>query len=100
MTNDYQNTKPQKIRFHVTAGEENIDLVNDLIQHFAKAKDYGVTYHKIKQRGKTPLIDLHCEIYEKNNTSFYRVLDYLVGSFNKDQLNEIEATLIHQFGES
>lgn len=65
MTNDYQNTKPQKIRFHVTAGEENIDLVNDLIQHFAKAKDYGVSFHKIKQRGKTPLVDLHCEIYER-----------------------------------
>ena len=41
-----------------------------------------------------------CGILEKNNTSFYRVLDYLVGSFNKDQLNETEATLIHQFGES
>ena len=35
---DYQNTKPQKIRFHVTAGAENIDLVNDLIGHLAKAK--------------------------------------------------------------
>ncbi len=69
MTNDYQNTKPQKIRFHVTAGEENIDLVNDLIQHFAKAKDYGVSFHKIKQRGKTPLVDLHCEIYERLQTS-------------------------------
>mgnify|MGYP001216381436 FL=1 len=41
-----------------------------------------------------------CRIYEKNNTSFYRVLDYLVGSFNKDQLKEIEQTLIHQFGEN
>ncbi len=40
-----------------------------------------------------------CRIHEKNNSSFYRVLDYLVGSFNKDQLKEIEATLKHQFGE-
>ena len=35
-----------------------------------------------------------CRIYEKNNTSFYRVLDYLVGSFNKDQLKEIFKTSI------
>ena len=41
-----------------------------------------------------------CRLYEKNNTSFYRVLDYLVGSFNKDQLKEIEQTLVHQFGEN
>ena len=40
-----------------------------------------------------------CRIYEKNNISFYKVLDYLVGSFNKDQLTEIEATLKHQFGD-
>ena len=57
---DYQNTKPQKIRFHVTAGAENIDLVNDLIGHLAKAKDYEVTFHKNKQRGRTPLHDLPC----------------------------------------
>ena len=55
---DYQNSKPQKIRFHVTAGAENIDLVDDLIGHLAKAKDYEVTFHKIKQRGRTPLVDL------------------------------------------
>ena len=36
---DYQNSKPQKIRFHVTAGADNIDLVDDLIGHLAKAKD-------------------------------------------------------------
>ena len=65
MTNDYQNTKPQKIRFHVTAGEENIDLVDDLIKKFAGAYGYETSYHKIKQRGKTPLVDLHCEIYER-----------------------------------
>ena len=65
MTNDYQNTKPQKIRFHVTAGAENIELINDLIQHFEKAKDYEVTFHKIKQRGRTPLHDLHQEICER-----------------------------------
>ena len=61
----YQNTKPQKIRFHVTAGAENIDLVNDLIGHLAKAKDYEVTFHKNKQRGRTPLHDLHIELTER-----------------------------------
>tara|TARA_B100001564_G_C20181080_1_gene464054 strand:+ start:285 stop:485 length:201 start_codon:yes stop_codon:yes gene_type:complete len=65
MTNDYKNTKPQKIRFHVTAGAENIELVNDLLKHFAKAKDYEVTFHKIKQRGRTPLHDLQQEITER-----------------------------------
>ena len=62
---DYQNTKPQKIRFHVTAGAENIDLVNDLIGHLAKSKDYEVTFHKNKQRGRTPLHDLHIELTER-----------------------------------
>ena len=65
MNNNYQNTKPQKIRFHVTAGAENIALVNDLIKHLAKAKDYEVTFHKIKQRGRTPLVDLHKELTER-----------------------------------
>ena len=65
MTNNYQNTKPQKIRFHVTAGAENIALVNDLIGHLAKSKDYEVTFHKIKQRGRTPLHDLHTELTER-----------------------------------
>ena len=65
MNNDYQNIKPQKIRFHVTAGAENIDLVDDLIGHLAKAKDYEVTFHKIKQRGRTPLHDLHTELTER-----------------------------------
>ena len=46
-------------------GAENIELINDLIQHFAKAKDYEVTFHKIKQRGRTPLHDLHQEICER-----------------------------------
>ena len=65
MSNDYQNTKPQKIRFHVTAGSENIELVNDLIGHLAKAKDYEVTFKKIKQRGRTPLWDSHHELTER-----------------------------------
>ena len=39
--------------------------VDDLIKKFAGAYGYGTTYHKIKQRGKTPLVDLHCEIYER-----------------------------------
>ena len=38
MTNDYQNTKPQKIRFHVTAGEENIDLVQRSYTTLCKGK--------------------------------------------------------------
>ena len=62
---DYQNIKPQKIRFHVTAGAENIDLIDDLIGHLAKSKDYEVTFHKIKQRGRTPLVDLHTELTER-----------------------------------
>ena len=64
MNNDYQNTKPQKIRFHVTAGAENIDLVNDLIEKFADAYGYEVTFNKNKQRGRTPLRDLHKELTE------------------------------------
>jgi len=48
---------------------------------------------------KTRIYTKLCRIYEKNNTSFYRVLDYLVDSFDQDQLKEIENTLIHQFGD-
>ena len=40
-----------------------------------------------------------CRLYERNNTSFYWVLDSLVSTFNKDQLDQIEDDLKHQFGE-
>ena len=40
-----------------------------------------------------------CRLYERNNPSFYRVLDSLVSAFNKDQLDQIEDDLKHQFGE-
>ena len=40
-----------------------------------------------------------CRLYERNNTSFYKVLDSLVSAFNKDQLDQIEDNLKHQFGE-
>tara|TARA_R100000231_G_scaffold36718_1_gene32387 strand:- start:99 stop:272 length:174 start_codon:yes stop_codon:yes gene_type:complete len=41
-----------------------------------------------------------CRLYEKNDQSFYDVLDSLVGIFNKDQLNQVEDILVNQFGET
>ena len=41
-----------------------------------------------------------CRVYEKNDQSFYDVLDSLVDIFNEDQLNQIEDILVNQFGEN
>ena len=38
-----------------------------------------------------------CRLYEKNDQSFYDVLDSLVGIFNKDQLNWVESFLANQY---
>jgi len=35
-----------------------------------------------------------CRLYEKNDKSFYDVLDSLVGVLNKDQLNQVENIII------
>ena len=61
---DYKITKPQRIRFNVCGGESNINEVNQLIIAFASSKGYQVTFHKNKQRGKTPLFDLKLELCE------------------------------------
>ena len=41
-----------------------------------------------------------CRLYEKNDKSFYDVLDSLVDIFNEDQLNQVEDILVNQFGEA
>ena len=41
-----------------------------------------------------------CRLYEKNDGSFYDILDSLVNVLNKDQLNQIEDILVNQYGES
>ena len=41
-----------------------------------------------------------CRLYEKNDGSFYNILDSLVNVLNKDQLNQIEDILVNQYGES
>ena len=41
-----------------------------------------------------------CRLYEKEDKSFYDVLDSLVGILNEDQLNWVENFLVNQFGES
>ena len=48
---------------------------------------------------QTKLLSKLHKIYRQDKTSFFRVLDAaLVGALNKDQLKELEETLIHQFG--
>jgi len=39
-----------------------------------------------------------CRLYEKNDKSFYDVLDSLVGVLNKDQLNQVEDMLVNHCG--
>ena len=39
-----------------------------------------------------------CRLYEKDDKSFYDVLDSLVGVLNKDQLNQVEDILVNQCG--
>jgi len=39
-----------------------------------------------------------CRLYEKNDGSFYDILDSLVNVLNKDQLNQIEDILVNQYG--
>ena len=41
-----------------------------------------------------------CRLYEQNDKSFYKVLDSLVDVFNKDQLTEVEETILNKFGEN
>ena len=38
-----------------------------------------------------------CRLYEKNDQSFYDVLDSLVGIFNKDQLNQVEDFIVNHY---
>ena len=37
-----------------------------------------------------------CRVYEKNDKSFYDVLDSLVGVLNKNQLNQVEDMLVEE----
>ena len=39
-----------------------------------------------------------CRLYEKNDKSFYDVLDSLVDVLNKDQLNQVEDMLVNHCG--
>jgi len=39
-----------------------------------------------------------CRLYEKNDGSFYDILDSLVNVLNKDQLNQIEDILVNKYG--
>ena len=39
-----------------------------------------------------------CRLYEKDDKSFYDVLDSLVGVLNKDQLNQVEDMLVNHCG--
>jgi|LULO01.1.fsa_nt_gb hypothetical protein len=48
---------------------------------------------------QTKLLSKLHKIYGQDKTSFFRVLDAaLVGVLTKKQLEELEKTLIHQFG--
>ena len=61
---DYKITKRQRIRVHVSAGIDNLKLVNDLLIKFASAYDFEITFEKVKQRGRTPIWDSKYEFSE------------------------------------
>ena len=61
---DYKITKRQRIRIHVSAGIDNTELLNDLLEKFASDYDYEVTFKKLKQRGRTPIWDSKYEFSE------------------------------------
>ena len=63
-------------------------------------------YHKINRGANRSMKNYHpptrvflklCRLYEQNDKSFYKVLDSLVDVFNKDQLIEVEETILNKF---
>tara|TARA_R100000664_G_C2646366_1_gene68991 strand:+ start:293 stop:520 length:228 start_codon:yes stop_codon:yes gene_type:complete len=58
-------TKPNKIRIKVTAGIGDLMEVQKYLEKFEQESAFKNTNQKLKQRGSTPLFDLHMDFEEQ-----------------------------------
>ena len=58
-------TKPNKIRIKVTAGVQDLIEVRKYLEKFEQESNFKNTNQKLKQRGSTPLFDLHMDFEEQ-----------------------------------
>ena len=58
-------TKPNKIRIKVTAGFKDLLEVQKYLEKFEQESNFKNTNQKLKQRGPTPLFDLHLDFEEQ-----------------------------------
>ena len=58
-------TKPNKIRIKVTAGIGDLMEVQKYLEKFEQESKFKTTNQKWKQRGSTPLFDLHMDFEEQ-----------------------------------